>query len=345
MRAYSKFLFKVKADLVKANEYNHRLNLLQQNSASMIDIITKFGFMAFPHLPGQRHNSTKFAHNDPVQEYDELDMSSQTEVPASHLHLKETIESISIPAIRTSLILHFLTLILFFIFFLFYYLYLHYSKRHLISPINITCQLSRLLILNAFVSSLSNQFIYQQLNFYPEFNPYYKGKLSSLNNVQSNDIPGIIGYILDNLIIISQSFEAFRDFELNNPLINSIHQHLFRESTVIRFYEHSHSYHNYQSSIQGFLTDYVVQLNGIARNSPEVNYSQAVNNSIGLNSIYNGPIIDDTLLNVLSICVDYFVQEHSNWETIHLIFMIFGVIIFIPICIFHVIFQNKRITQ
>jgi hypothetical protein len=172
MRSYSKFLLNIKSDEIQGKEFLDNSYKLLHGLSTFLDQPHELGLLAFPLLLDQIQNAFKLlGENMNLNDAESLENSVSFDVQVQKVHINETIDNLSIPTIKTNVIIHmFVFIFIGIVYFLFFYLYLYFSSESLMLPLETSCKLSELMILNALTSSLSNQYLYEKKNIIPGIN-------------------------------------------------------------------------------------------------------------------------------------------------------------------------------
>lgn len=199
---------------------------------------------AFPFLPEKLLTENQSSTNSEFIADDEPEkdgFNNSPEINSRRIQLKESISKLSIPAIKRNMIIHLIIFIVIGIgFFLFCLLYIYFYGQSFLLPLRVTCQLSELGILDAFIYTLPIQYLYQKVGYFSEMSPFFTGQLQSMGNQPANQVLDLLNYSLLRINTLIQEVSNFRHFQSSDSYIESIQELILANSFNLRLYQKSH---------------------------------------------------------------------------------------------------------
>jgi len=267
-RNYTRFLGELKADYAGKEKYYEITRMLQKGYIANKDNTYSFGLFFFPNLPSniitqQSNNLSQFnVVEGTIAASTDMDFEDDHDIPQQEsMSLASTIESITIPSIRSTsvirLIIGILSILIIPLALVFYSLM---YVDELLAPISFMYDLCHLRTLVYQMSAFSVRFYFESVNTIPKAVPLsFQKPPVSLGGTW--DIQKQLATIVESASTVIQKLENLRTFQSDSVNIKTTKYYLFEPSYEYMFFDvTTYKYSFVNLTLQGSIMDYVVNL-------------------------------------------------------------------------------------
>jgi len=324
-RAYSRFLYEIKADIPGSIEMSEKTKKLQRGILVSPDNAHELGMRAFPLLPSELNINSRIMAASKGQvsetfqtsltevEIDIGDDSDKKDVAA----IQERIDTLTFPAISKSKIFRFLYFLVFFLaVFIGIIILMITMYEDLVSPLDYIFQLARIRQLITIVTTFAGRYALQSLDLIQTSKPLTTVLPTNLGSTW--DIQKQILYLLIQISRSTQQLEDMRDYKNDVPKISLAKSKIFH--TILNYSMYNSptdiSYRKY--SIQNAAGDYLIQLDRLVQINASDMEPTVLDSTMILNPIKNLDGINNGIDESLLLFTDYILDHNDFYHRIFL---------------------------
>jgi len=346
MRAYSRFLLEIVADVSTYNDIVEKIRLLHRGSMVAADQAHELGLVANPNLPEKLHNlnyPTTTESKTRVLDFDSETDDLQTD--DSHRDVvKSLVDHVSVPSIQKSRNVNIISFLVFFVSLFILLIYLVNMIVSLIEePLDFMYKLSNIRSYTYQLAAFSNRMVYQKLDIYTHS---YSGNLTPPSSLGSTwKTEDQLVYIMSLCTSMIQTLGSFRSFEHDDIYISKAQSLVFGESINYSMFSNSTKRQFTKMALQGAIMDMVIQLSKLLMNNlSNIDYSILEQGSL-LNPLYNCETLAKDINEALSMITLYIDEKDGSIEWLALMLLIGLVSLAIFIYIYIIYYQISIIRS
>jgi len=322
-RAYSRFLIEIRADHERGMDMMEKTNLLQKGILVNPDHIHELGLQAFESLPSEintkkrQNNQSHFQTGDNFQltmtEID-IDVADETKRKAVGI-LKEKIDTLSFPSIRSTFISRILFLTLFFVSaFVGIIIAFQFFFDDLMSPIKYVFEVARIRQFCVLATTFVGRYVLQSLDIVQRSDPLteklplYLG--SSWNSIDQ------LKFLLIQMAESDQIIGTIRNYKKDVKLISDSKAIFFNPTLNYSMYKSLTEITYGQYSIQTALVDYLLQIEKVTKINESAMTYDILESTMMMNVLKNLESLTLGMNKALSILIDYIKENNNEYNTL-----------------------------
>jgi len=346
MRAYSRFLIEITADVALFNEAVDKTRLLHRGIMVTADQSHELGLSAYPNLPDKLRNNTNLDNNGSKVRVMDFD-SENDEILVEDSHkdvIKKMIDELTIPSIKNSILMRFFVYMTFFVFiYVILLVIVNLMILEIEEPLGFMYNLATIRNYVNKITGYSNRYVFEVLGI---MSPSYNGTSYLPSSLGSSwDIRKQLVFIMSMSSSISQSIGSFRTFNRDNPIISKAQHKIFGESINYSLFINPHTTQSMKTNLQGALMEMILQSTHITKPDSSNIIPSIINTSYILNVIHNSDLVIEDINFALSLIKEYIASHASEYSDLAQVLLVVMILIILVAFFGSLIWELKIIRS